>query len=128
MILLLNTLVEGLIGLLFLFYPGAPELVPGFADGSGPSYGLLMKMYGWAALFVAGLSLAGYLQRGVRPVVMNVTGMLTGFHLGLAVILTVYHPDSRAMLLHFLLGIFMAGRFLQTRRLHGRVPDQPTQT
>lgn len=120
MFLLLNTLIEGLVGLLFLFYPGAPELVPGFADGAGASYVLLMKMYGWAALFLAALSAVGYYQRNVRPVVMTITGMLAGFHLGLALILSIHHPDHRAFLLHFLLGIFLAGRFLQKRRLSGR--------
>lgn len=120
MFLLLNTLVEGLVGLLFLFYPGAPELVPGFADGNGASYVLLMKMYGVAALFLAVLSTVGYFQRHVRPVVLTITGALAGFHLGLAVVLTIYHPDQRAMLLHFLLGIFLTGRYLQRRRLSGR--------
>lgn len=123
MILLLNTLVEGLVGLLFLFYPGAPELVPGFADGTGASYVLVMKMYGWAAIFLATLSAVGYFQRHVRPVVLTITGMLAGFHLGLAVILTIYHPDQRAMLLHFLLGIFMMGRYLQRRRLNGATAE-----
>jgi len=120
MFLLLNTLIEGLIGLLFLFYPGAPELVPGFADATGASYVLLMKMYGWAAIFLAALSAVGFLQRHVRPVVMTITGMLAGFHLGLTVVLAIYHPDQRAMLLHFLLGIFLTGRYLQRRRLQGQ--------
>lgn len=123
MFLLLNTLVEGLIGLLFLFYPGAPDLVPGFADGAGESYVLLMKMYGVAAIFLAVLSTVGYFQREVRPVVMTITGLLAGFHLMLAVVLTIYHPDQRAMLLHFLLGIFLMGRYLQRRRLNGQAAE-----
>ena len=117
MILLLNTLVEGLAGLLFLFYPGASELVPGFDDGTGSSYVLLMKMYGVAALFLAALSGVGYLKRDNRELIQTISGLLALFHFGLAIVLTYYHPDTRAMLLHFLLGIFLGGEYVKSRRL-----------
>jgi len=117
MILLLNTLVEGLAGLLFLFYPGAPELIPGFSDGSGASYTLLMKMYGVAALFFAALSGVGYLRRDNREMLQTISGLLAVLHFGLAIVLTYYHPDTRAMLLHFLLGIFLGGQYVKSRKL-----------
>lgn len=117
MILLLNTLVEGLAGLLFLFYPGASEVIPGFDDGTGNSYVLLMKMYGVAALFLAALSGVGYLKRDNRELVQTISGLLALFHFGLAIVLTYYHPDTRAMLLHFLLGIFLGGEYVKNRRL-----------
>ncbi len=117
MILLLNTLVEGIAGLLFLFYPGAPELIPGFGDGVGSSYVLLMKMYGVAALFLAVLSTIGYLRRDNRELRQIISGSLALFHFGLAIVLTFYHPDTRAMLLHFLLGIFLAGQYVKSRKL-----------
>ena len=117
MILLLNTLVEGLAGLLFLFYPGAPELIPGFSDGTGASYILLMKMYGVAALFLAALSGVAYFKRDHRELQQIIAGLLALFHFALAIVLTYYHPDTRAMLLHFLLGIFLGGQYVKSRKL-----------
>jgi len=117
MILLLHTLIEAAVGLLFLFYPGAPELVPGFGGSSGPGFELLMKMYGVAALFLAALSLVTYLRREDRVLMLTITGLLTLFHFGLAVVLAFWNPDPRAMLLHFLLAIFLGGRYVATRRL-----------
>ncbi len=116
MVLLLHTLIEGIAGLLFLFYPGTPELVPGFGSATGDSYGLLLKMYGLAALFLAALSLLAYLRRSVREVYLLVTASLSAFHFGMAIIQAFYNPDSRGMLLHFLLAIFLAARYVARRR------------
>ena len=116
MILLLHSLIEGLIGLLFLFYPGAPELVPGFGEGTGASFDLLMKMYGLAAVLLAGLSLIGWFKRTVAPVYLLVTGSLAAFHFGMSIVQAFYHPDPRAMLLHFLLALFLAARYVGRRR------------
>ncbi|MEM9529110.1 MAG: hypothetical protein AAGA31_21045 [Bacteroidota bacterium] len=114
--LLLNTLIEGIIAILFLFYPGAPNVVPGFAEAEGPSYLMLMKMYGLAALLLAGLSLLGWLKRDNQELLLSITGLLTLFHLGMAIVQAGYNPDSRAMLLHFLLVIFLGGQYVQQRK------------
>lgn len=116
MILLLHTLVEATVGLLFLFYPGAADLVPGFGTSEGQSFDMLMKMYGLAALFLAALSLITYMSRANRVLVLTVTGSLCLFHLAMTVIQSYYNPDPRAMLVHFLLAIFLGGRYIQTRR------------
>ncbi|WP_020571636.1 hypothetical protein [Neolewinella persica] len=116
MILLLHTLIEASVGLLLLFYPGAAELIPGFADGQGESYVMLMKMYGLAACFLAGLSLLAYLKKGNKEFVGLILGSLTVFHLGMTVIQAIYNSDSRAMLLHFLLLILLGGRFIRVRK------------
>ena len=99
MILLLHTLIEGVIALLFMFYPQAGDLVPGFGTSEGASFELLMKMYGWSAALLAGLSLVAYFSRANRVVFLTVTGLLTLFHVGMAIIQGLHNPDPRAMLL-----------------------------
>lgn len=116
MILLLHTLVEAVVGFVFLFYPQAGDLVPGFGSSEGESFDLLMQMYGLAALFLAGLSLVTYFSREHRVLVLTVTGLLSLFHFGMAAIQAFGNPDPRAMLLHFLLAIFLGGRYVSTRR------------
>jgi hypothetical protein len=116
MILLLHTLIEATVGLIFLFYPNAGDFVPGFGTSEGPSFDLLMKMYGLAALFLASLTLITYFSRANRVLVLTVTGSLCVFHLAMTIIQSYYNPDPRAMLLHFLLAIFLSGRYIQTRR------------
>jgi hypothetical protein len=116
MVLILHTLIEAGVGLLLLFYPGASELIPGFADGQGESYVMLMKMYGLAACFLAGLSLLAYLKKGSKEFVGLILGSLTVFHLGMTCIQAIYNADPRAMLLHFLLVILLGGRFIKTRK------------
>ncbi|OAV43475.1 hypothetical protein [Lewinella sp. 4G2] len=116
MILLIHTLIEGIVALLFLFYPGAPDLVPGFSDGQGQSYAMLMNMYGLAAGVLAALSLVAYLKKDNRELVLNVTGILTIFHIGMAIVQGLQNPDARAMLLHFLLAIFMGGQYVNQRK------------
>ena len=118
MILLLHTLIEALIGLLFLFYPGAGQLVPGFGASEGPTFALLMKMYGLAALFLAGLSLYAYLRREDTKVFLLLTAALSAYHYAMILVQTLYNPDQRAALLHFLLAIFLTGQFLGRRKLH----------
>lgn len=116
MILLLHTLIEAIVAILFLFYPEAGDLVPGFGTSEGRSYEMLMKMYGLAALLLSALTLITYFSRHHRVLVLTVTGTLTIFHLGMTVIQTVYNDDSRAMLIHFLLAIFLGGQYVTERR------------
>jgi glycopeptide antibiotics resistance protein len=117
MIFLLHTLIEGTTGLLFLFYPEAGDLVPGFGTSEGPSFDLLMNMYGLTALFLAALSLIAYFSRANRVLVLTISGSLAIFHLGMTIIQAYGNPDPRAMLLHFLLLIFLGGRYVQARRV-----------
>ncbi len=116
MILLLHSLIEAVIGLLFLFYPQAGELVPGFGASEGPSFDLLMKMYGLAALYLAGLSTWGWYRRTDTPTFLLVTLSLSVFHYAMIGVQTIYNTDSRAALLHFLLAIFLTGQYLGRRR------------
>jgi hypothetical protein len=116
MILLLHTLIEAGVGLLLLFYPGAIDFIPGFADGQGESYVMLTKMYGLAACFLGGLSLLAYLKKDNQEFLGLVLGSLTIFHLGMTCIQAIYNPDPRAMLLHFLLLIVLGGRFMRVRK------------
>ncbi|NJC27535.1 hypothetical protein [Neolewinella antarctica] len=116
MILLLHTLIEGVIALLFMFYPQAGDLVPGFGTSEGASFELLMRMYGWAAALLAALSLIAYYSRANRPIFLTITGLLSVFHIGMAIIQGLHNPDARAMLLHFLLAIFMGGQYVNVRR------------
>jgi hypothetical protein len=116
MVLILHTLIEACVGLLLLFYPGAAELIPGFADGQGESYLMVTKMYGLAACFLAGMSLLAYLKKDNKEFVGLILGSLTVFHLGMTCIQAIYNSDPRAMLLHFLLLIVLGGRFIQVRK------------
>ncbi len=117
MILLLHTLIEAAAGLLFMFHPGAAELVPGFAAGSGESYTMVMKMYGLAACFLAGMSLLAYFKQQNKELVRLLTLSLAGFHFGMTIIQAAYNADQRAMLLHFLLLIFLLGYYVQGKKL-----------
>ena len=117
MIFLLHTLIEGTVGLLFLFYPEAGDLVPGFGSSEGPSFDLLLQMYGLAALLIAALSLIAYFSRANRVLVLTISGSLSVFHLGMTIIQAYGNPDPRAMLLHFLLLIFLGARYVQARKV-----------
>lgn len=116
LILLLHTLIEGIVGFLFLFYPNAGDLIPGFGQAEGSSADLLMNMYGLSALFLSVLSLIAYYSRANRVLLLTVSGTLAGFHFGMAIIQAFGNPDYRAMLTHFLLGLFLAGLYVQERR------------
>ena len=116
MILLLHALIEGAVGLLFLFYPAAGAIVPGFGDGTGSSFVLLLKMYGLAALFLAGLSVYAYREQANDRIFLLITLALSIYHYAMIVVQTLYNPDSRAALLHFLLAIFLTGQYLGRRK------------
>lgn len=117
LVLALNTIIEGIVGLIFLFHPNPGDFVPGFGDGNGSAYILLMKMYGVAALFAAALSGVTYFAREYRVLVMSSLGLLGLFHAGLSAVSFLYHPDPRAGVLHFLLFLFFATTYIQRRKL-----------
>ena len=116
MILLLHTAIEAVVAFLFMFYPQAGDLVPGFGSSEGPSFELLMRMYGWSAALLAALSLFAYYTRDNRVLLLTITGLLSLFHIGMAIIQSIHNDDPRAMLLHFLLAIFMGGQYVAQRR------------
>ncbi len=116
MILLLHTLIEAVVAFLFMFYSNVGDLVPGFGTSEGESFELLLRMYGWSAAFLASLSLIAYFSRDNRVLLLTITGTLSVFHIGMAIIQGLHNPDARAMLLHFLLAIFMGGRYVSRRR------------
>ncbi|NJB87794.1 hypothetical protein GGR26_003580 [Lewinella marina] len=116
MILLLHTLIQAVVAFLFLFYPEAGDLVPGFGTSEGPSFQLLMKMYGLSALYTAGLSLWAFFRRRDTPTFLLVTLSLSLFHYLMILVQSMYNPDSRAALLHFLLAIFLTAQYLGRRR------------
>ena len=117
LVLALNTIIEGLVGLTFLFHPEPGDFIPGFGDGDGTAYILLMKMYGVAALLAAAFSGVTYFAREYRVLVMTTLGLLGLFHAGLSTVSFLYHPDPRAGVLHFLLFLFFATTYIQRRNL-----------
>ena len=116
MILLLHALIEGTIAILFMFYPEAGDLVPGFGTSEGDSFDMVMKMYGWSAALLAGLSVVAYYSRANRPIFLTITGILSIFHIGMAIIQGLHNPDPRGMLLHFILAILIGGQYVNQRR------------
>jgi hypothetical protein len=73
-------------------------------------------MYGLSALFLAGLSLYAYFRRLHTRIFLLVTLSLSIYHFLMIAVQTLYNPDSRAALLHFLLAIFLTGQFLGRRK------------
>ncbi|MBC6995840.1 hypothetical protein QWY85_17505 [Neolewinella lacunae] len=116
MVLLLHTLIEGLIGLLFLFFPAWVQRLPGLGAGSGESFLLVTKMYGLAALLLALLSFLAWRKSASPQFVLTITGLLTAFHLGMALVQGLYNPDVRAMLSHFLLVVLLGAQFTRLRK------------
>ena len=107
MILLLHTLIEGIVGLLCLFYPGVGDLLPGFGTSEGQSFQLLLKMNGLASLYLAAVSFYTYRKQQDNRIFLPVTLGLAIFHYGMIAVQTLYNPDQRLALLHFLLAIFL---------------------
>lgn len=117
-VLYLHIIIEALIGLLLLFYPGVGEVLPGFGDGEGNSYQMVVKMYGLAALMLAAIGVMALLLRHEQSkTAFMLVALLSGFHFFMAGIQFTYNPDTRAMLLHFLLCIFLAGIYVRRKEL-----------
>lgn len=117
-VLYLHIVFEGLVGLLLLAYPAATDLLPGFGKGEGASFDMLVKMYGLAALFLAAMGVFALRQRKLAPsIAFQLVLLLSTFHFLMAIIQYVYNPDTNAALLHFLLGIFLAGIYVRRGKL-----------
>ncbi len=114
----LHIFIEGAIGLLLLFYPAVADLLPGFADAEGSSYQMLLKMYGLAALFLAAIGgLALWKSRRDTPTAFLLVLLLSSYHFAMALVQFGYNSDTRAALLHFLLGIFLAAIFVRREEI-----------
>lgn len=113
-VLLLHILIEAAVGILFLFVPAAGNLVPGFEDGAGEGYLLLMKMYGLAALFLAAVGVFAYLKR-ITDTALSYQIMLwlAIFHFAMGGIQLFYNSDQRPSLLHLLMGLFLIGLYIR---------------
>ncbi len=126
MILLLHTLIQAVVAFLFLFYDNAGDLVPGFGTSEGPSFVLLMKLYGLTAFFLAGLSAYAYWRRTDDKIFLLLTLSLSIYHFLMIAVQTVYNPDQRAALLHFLLAIFLTGQYLGRKKKSWNDPNSGT--
>ena len=115
LVLWLNTIVEGMIAFLFLFYDEVRDLLPGFGMAEGPGVVMLTKMYGVAALIMSIWSLVAYYSRDHRVLLMTTLGLLALFHTGIAITQLIYNPDPRASLLHFLMALFLSAIYVQQR-------------
>lgn len=114
----LHIVVELAVGLLFLFYPEIGDVVPGFGDGKGNSHYLLIKMYGLAALFLSAVGVIAFLKRRTETKMsFLLVALLSGFHFLMAAVQIGYNPDTRASLLHFLLGLFLAAIYVRRDQL-----------
>lgn len=117
-ILLLHIIVEFIVGALLLFYPGAAELIPGFAQGEGDSYQMVLKMYGLSALFLSAIGMVALMiRKEYTQIAFLLVALLSGFHLIMAGIQFSHNPDTRAMLLHFLLCIFLGSIYARRETL-----------
>lgn len=113
-VLWLHILIEAVVGLFFLFYPEAGDVIPGFGDGEGRSHQLLMKMYGLAALFVSAIGIGAYAKRLTNVALTYMIMLwLSAFHFAMTGVQLMYNPDQRAALLHLLLGMFLAGIYIR---------------
>ena len=100
---------EGLVGLLFLLYPGAPELVPGLAEATGSAAIMLIKMYGTAALTLA--LFTGFLLfrlKDCEEVLKDGLALFTFFHAGIATTQFLYNADIRPGAFHALMAVAFA--------------------
>lgn len=100
-LLWINTLLEGLVGLLFLFYPGVQEFIPGLEGLQGQGVSMLISMYGVAALTLALFSaFLLFRLKYYQAVLADGLLLFTLFHAGLAVTQFVYNADVRPGILH----------------------------
>jgi hypothetical protein len=109
-LLFVNAAIEGAIGLLFLFYPQMPTLLPGLegAEDIG-GVNMLIKLYGGAAFTLGLFSLLLTRQKyNPEALSMGVVVFLV-FHSLLSVNQFIYNPDLRPAILHVLLAIGFLG-------------------
>ncbi len=115
-LLWINTVIEVLAGLLFLFFPGLPEFLPGWTEAGDELITLLVKMYGVAALILGVFS--GFLLfrlKYIQVVLIDGLALFTFFHAGIAGILFIYSPDIRPGILHGTLGLAFLFFWIKTR-------------
>lgn len=115
-LLWINLIVEGLAGLLFLFFPGLPEMIPGLNGLAGSGLTMLMKMYGVAALTLAIFSgLLLFRLKYYEAVLTDGLALFTLFHLGIATTQFLYNTDVRPGMVHALLGLAFLWYWIKRR-------------
>lgn len=115
-LLWINMIIEGLAGLLFLFFPGLPEFLPGYAAATDDLITLLVKMYGVAALILGVFS--GFLLfrlKYIHVALVDGLALFTFFHAGIAAVLFTYSPDFRPGILHGALGLAFLFYWIKNR-------------
>lgn len=118
-LLLINAVIEGLAGLLFLFYPGIGDWVPGWPDRLEGSMLMVVKMYGVAALTLGLLSGLLWRQAGrdAGPVIPGLL-LFAFFHGGLAATQFLFNADYRPGILHAALALAFAYVFMKQKAKH----------
>ncbi len=107
-ILFLNLLFEGLVGIVFIF---APEAVDIFA-GADPLTLAMVRTYGVAALTIALLSLQMMLKNHEQELLATGLLLLTFFHTGLSVVQYINASQNLSPIAIALTHTFFAVAFL----------------
>jgi hypothetical protein len=105
-LLFANAALEGVIGLIFIFYPQLIKSLPGLQATAGlDGVTMLINMYGVAAITLALFSILLSRQKyNPEALSMGVVVFLV-FHIGLATTQFIHNPDFRPAVLHSLLAI-----------------------
>lgn len=105
-LLWVNTVLEGLVGLAFWVYPGVIAWFPETFGSLDPgAHRLILAMYGTAALSIGLLS--GLMLRETWPEGLFSKGLLLFgiFHTGLSIALFAFSQDPRPSMLHLALAL-----------------------
>ncbi len=115
-LLWVNTILESLAGLLFLFMPEMLETVPGFDSLPLTEGMLLVRMYGVAALTLGIFSaLLLFRLKYYQAVLVDGLLLFALFHCGLTIILFIYANDFRPGILHGTLALAFLAAFWKVR-------------
>ena len=113
-LLWVNTILEGLAGLLFLFFPGLVPSVPGLEELHLAGGAVLFRMYGVAALTL-GIFSAFLLFRlkYYQEVLADGLLLFTLFHGGLTIVLFVFNHDFGPGVIHGVMALAFLTYYLK---------------
>lgn len=105
LLLWINTIVEGLAGLLFLFFPGITKWIRGMEGlADNPAAVMLLNMYGVAALTLGVFSaLLLFRLKYYQEVLIDGLSLFALFHTGIAATQFWFNADPRPGVLHGIL-------------------------